>query len=231
MFEKNVKRVSNVKKSGRSQREEARERLIMAGLEIFGRLGYEAASTRMLALKADVNLAAIPYYFGGKEGLYHATVEKIIEYGKRKIFPELEKIKKRLQSGNPSREELIKMLNGLMSHYVDIVTNEETCRFAPIIMREQIQPTSAFSIFYNEMIEEEHKVCTILVARLLKLSSESPEAIMRAHAFLGQVMMFLAARTTILRRLGIKAFSKKDTKNIFRIIKSHNSAIFSSKIK
>ncbi|MBE9190364.1 TetR family transcriptional regulator [Gloeocapsopsis crepidinum LEGE 06123] len=57
--------------------EDARHRLIDAGIEVFGISGFEAASTRHIADKAGVNLAAIPYYFGSKEGLYRAVAEHI----------------------------------------------------------------------------------------------------------------------------------------------------------
>jgi AcrR family transcriptional regulator len=54
---------------------DTRQRLIDAGLEIFGTYNLEGATTRQLAEHAGVNQAAIPYYFGGKEGLYFAVIE------------------------------------------------------------------------------------------------------------------------------------------------------------
>ncbi len=56
---------------------DARQRLIDAGLEIFGTYNLEGATTRQLAEHAGVNQAAIPYYFGGKEGLYFAVIEHL----------------------------------------------------------------------------------------------------------------------------------------------------------
>jgi AcrR family transcriptional regulator len=53
--------------------EEARERLLMAGLRLFALQGYAKTSTRELAQAADVNVAAISYYFGDKAGLYRAV--------------------------------------------------------------------------------------------------------------------------------------------------------------
>lgn len=50
-----------------------REKLLSASVDVFGRYGFDGATTRMLADAAGVNLQAIPYYFGGKEGLYIAT--------------------------------------------------------------------------------------------------------------------------------------------------------------
>jgi AcrR family transcriptional regulator len=57
---------------------DAKKRLIKAGLEIFGTFNLEGATTRQLAQRAGVNQAAIPYYFGGKEGLYLAVIEHLI---------------------------------------------------------------------------------------------------------------------------------------------------------
>ncbi len=53
--------------------EVARARLLDAALRLFGERGFAATSTRDIAEAAGVNLAAIRYYFGDKQGLYRAT--------------------------------------------------------------------------------------------------------------------------------------------------------------
>ncbi len=53
--------------------EEPRSRLLMAGLRLFAQQGYSKTSTRELAEAAQVNVAAISYYFGDKAGLYRAV--------------------------------------------------------------------------------------------------------------------------------------------------------------
>ena len=70
--------------SSASRGEDTRQRLIEAALKIFGESGLEGASTRMLADAAGANLAAIPYHFGSKEGLYRAAAEFIVENCERK---------------------------------------------------------------------------------------------------------------------------------------------------
>jgi AcrR family transcriptional regulator len=49
---------------------DARQRLLGAGLKLFAEHGFEKTSVRALAQEAQVNLGAISYYFGDKEGLY-----------------------------------------------------------------------------------------------------------------------------------------------------------------
>src|SRR5690606_37490820 len=60
-------------------RGETRDALIDAGIRIFGRDGYLAATTKTIASEARANQALISYYFGGKDGLYRAVVERIVE--------------------------------------------------------------------------------------------------------------------------------------------------------
>ena len=53
---------------------EASRRLLDAASEEFARHGYAGARIRHIVDAAQVNLAAVNYYFGGKEGLYRATL-------------------------------------------------------------------------------------------------------------------------------------------------------------
>ena len=54
--------------------QDARERLLAAGTELFAVKGFAGVSIRELATAAGVNSALISYYYGGKEGLYEAVL-------------------------------------------------------------------------------------------------------------------------------------------------------------
>ena len=58
---------------------QAREALVAHATRIFAAKGFAAASTREICLAAGVNVAAIHYYFGDKEGLYRAVLTAPIE--------------------------------------------------------------------------------------------------------------------------------------------------------
>lgn len=53
-----------------ASQEETRWRLLLAATGVFAEHGYRAATTREIARRAGVNLAAIHYHFGDKAALY-----------------------------------------------------------------------------------------------------------------------------------------------------------------
>lgn len=49
--------------------------LIAAGTELFSARGFEGTSIREITGRAGVNISAVGYHFGSKEGLWHAVLE------------------------------------------------------------------------------------------------------------------------------------------------------------
>jgi len=56
---------------------ETRERLVAAALHVFAERGFAGASTREIARRAGVALAALPYHFTTKEALWKAAADRI----------------------------------------------------------------------------------------------------------------------------------------------------------
>ncbi|WP_025897716.1 TetR/AcrR family transcriptional regulator [Sneathiella glossodoripedis] len=55
------------------------EKILEVAMPLFAERPFDAVSTRQIAKLAGVNLSAISYHFGGKEGLYQAIFEKIVD--------------------------------------------------------------------------------------------------------------------------------------------------------
>jgi TetR/AcrR family transcriptional regulator len=58
---------------------DVRDALLSAARKLFARRGFHEVSTREIARAAEVNPAMIHYYFGDKEGLYRAMLEKVFD--------------------------------------------------------------------------------------------------------------------------------------------------------
>jgi AcrR family transcriptional regulator len=67
----------------RRDREATKQALLAAGLQVFAERGYDAATTREVAQAAGVNEQLIQRYFGGKEGLLVAIIERFGEEERR----------------------------------------------------------------------------------------------------------------------------------------------------
>lgn len=56
---------------------ETRERLVDAAVDVFSSHGFDGATTRQIANRAGVALAALPYHFTTKEALWQAAASRI----------------------------------------------------------------------------------------------------------------------------------------------------------
>jgi TetR/AcrR family transcriptional regulator len=56
---------------------ETSERILVAALEIFSEQGFDGTTTRAIAARAGVNLGLLKYYFGTKNDLWKASVERV----------------------------------------------------------------------------------------------------------------------------------------------------------
>src|SRR6202795_4666407 len=54
----------------------AEDRLLESALVVFAERGFDGATTRDIAAHARVNLGLVQYYFGGKEKLWRAAVDR-----------------------------------------------------------------------------------------------------------------------------------------------------------
>ena len=56
-----------------------RARILAAALRVFAEDGFDGATTRRIAARARVNLGLITYYFGSKEQLWRAAVNRVFD--------------------------------------------------------------------------------------------------------------------------------------------------------
>lgn len=216
--------------SSSSRGEDTRQRLIEAALKIFGDYGFEGASTRMLADAAGANLAAIPYHFGSKEGLYRAAAEFIVENCGREILPTISRIELTLEGKKPARKDATTLLQELLERFSAIVVGSEFAdSFASFVMREQLQPGAAFEILYEGMMRRLTEACAKLLAIVLGRRSDDEKILIRTQTLLGQVLVFRTSRATVFRQLGWREFSKDQIKAIQSIVRENVDRILAGK--
>lgn len=212
----------------RGRGEETRRRLIQAALEVFGSLGFDGASTRALAAKAGVSLASIPYYFGGKEGLYRASAEFLAERLGEQLSPTVREINAAVASGRLPRPSALALLQRLLEKFAAIAIGVEAPpSWIMFILREELNPGGGFEVFYERVLKGVHATCSALLGHLLGQREDEPEVRIAAMAVLGQILVFRTGRAAALRSLGWKEFSGDRLKLVQSVIRDHVNCITS----
>jgi TetR/AcrR family transcriptional regulator, regulator of cefoperazone and chloramphenicol sensitivity len=211
--------------------EATRQRLIDAALAVFGQFGFDGASTRILADQAGANLAAIPYYFRNKEGLYRAAAQYIVDRMAEQTAPLLNEIERALRNAPLPRDRALELMHQYTDTLVAIlVGSREAEGWAAFIMREQLQPGAAFDVLYEGIMRRVGDAGTALLASIFKRSRNDPVVNLRAVAILGQILVFRNCRQTALRRLGWKEFSAERLKQIQSMIRENIDLIVSGAV-
>jgi len=209
-----------------SHTEETKEKLLLAAFELFTKNGFDGTSTREICKQAGVNISLIPYYFGSKEGLYHAAIKKFAEFALVQMTPALGKID---NIQNNTKKENILLLHNLIEHFAQFALNPNMPKSAfAFVIREQLEASPAFEIVYETTMRHIYGAFKKLVAAIIDKDESEPEVTYRTTSIAGQVMAFRMAKLATLRSLGREEYTEKDIKAIKKIVKSNVDAILKS---
>lgn len=204
-----------------SRREATRARLLDAGLRVFARYGYDGVSTRKLAAAAKVNISAIKYYFGGKEGYYLAVAHYIVDHHAGPMRQVIEQTHALLDAAGPEARKIAPAaLENLFAGAANfIVPHQQGPALSSFILREQLQPTAAFDVIFEGLIRHMHALIARLVGLITGLPADDPQTLLRAHALFGQVLIFQNGRATVLRRLGWDRYTPERVEQISAVVR------------
>ena len=211
--------------------EETRERILRAALRVFAAEGYDGASTRVLAQSAGINLPAIQYYFGSKEGLYRAVIDHIGETVEQRIAPVTQQIRDALAQGETSRRRLLELLCRMLDAFVALVTDQTSPDWesrALFFARAEIEPQIALDSLHRHVMRQIIEPCALLIGRLTDQPPDAEQTLLRTVAVLGQVSVFCNRKAHQVldwqeldgdRVRAIQAVVREHTRAIFRNVK------------
>jgi AcrR family transcriptional regulator len=215
--------------AGQSRGEDTRRRILEVALHVFATEGYDGASTRHLAEQAGVNLPAIQYYFGSKEGLFRAVIDSIIERTESHMAPLAVEVQAALADPATPRAALIELLCRMLEAFVSLVTGGPHMEAKRLLFaRSEVEDTPGLEQLHESGKHHVFKPCRELTARLLGAAPEDDRIELRAMALLGQVTIFChkgahAPGITPERVTAIQALVREHTLAIFRVLQSEAS--------
>ncbi len=211
-----------------SRSERARRKLLEAAVTIFGQKGPEGATVREIARAAGQNVAAIKYYFGSKEKLYHAVLEGLLRELRQHTAAELEEVSKLQREREPRPEQAVRLLKRLLSTiYLALLSRDDSVHLVQLVVREQLGPTGGFEILYEHGFRPLHEALCFLTGMALGSDPRSRETIVRTHTLMGQVYFFAMSREAVLRRLGWKSLEGRNADLVVRVLEQNLDTLLS----
>lgn len=207
--------------------EETRGRILDAALELFAASGFEGASTRTIAERAGVNLPAIQYYFGSKEGLYRAVVEQFSQEMQAGVAPIAERIRAELASGQSARRRLVTLLCDMLDIVIalildDGVPNRESRQ--KFFARMEVEPNAAVDALQDDMIRYVCEPCCAIIGRLIDRPPRDEQVLLHAMTIIGQAKIFCGWGTN--RVLHWDTIGEARVRSAQSVVRQHIQAIF-----
>lgn len=184
-----------------------RLKLLSAAIDLFGRQGFYGTSIREIALLAKANIAAIAYHFGGKEKLYRACLEHIVQSVRQGLGEELKAPAATPLNPEEAREALKAALSSMTAF---MLATPQAASFVRVIVREQMDPTPSFDLLYRDFMEPLHRRLCCLWAAAAGGDPESEATKVAVFSLLGQVLLFRIARAGAMRRMGWRDVGERE---------------------
>lgn len=175
---------------GRAQRSDgiqAKGHLLGCALRLFAEKGFAKTSTREIAAAAGVNIAAISYYFGDKEGLYRAAFVEPM--------------------GNPHDDialydqphfSLRQSLEGFYTGFLEPMKQGELVQHCMRLhFRELLEPTGLWQQEIEQIITPAHTALIRVLRRNLNLTQADDELHRLAFAIAGLALQVFVGRDVI----------------------------------
>lgn len=176
------------------------EHLVRVATRIFAAKGFAGATTREICQAAGVNLAAIHYYFGDKEGLYRAALLEPI----RAITS---------QFGDFATDDLPfeQAIRAILAPLITLSLREDDheLNVARLHLREMLDPSPIFRDIVEREIAPLHAALAGLVARHCGLAWPDAEVHQLAFAMIAMANDYCSSREFI-RILAPAVLSRKN---------------------
>jgi TetR/AcrR family transcriptional regulator, regulator of cefoperazone and chloramphenicol sensitivity len=162
------------------------QRLLGAAAREFAQHGFGATRIRDIVDAAGVNLAAVNYHFGGKEGLYRATLALLAKQALDDLpreGPEMQALPPEEQLRSFARAALVRYLGG-----------EHAAPISRITAHELLDPTPACESMLRATSGPQWKRLLDIVAAMLGPRASEEDVALAGMSIAGQWVFFLFGR-------------------------------------
>jgi AcrR family transcriptional regulator len=176
-------------RSARSDGVATRGQILQVAGRIFAEKGFERATSREICTTAGINMAAVNYHFGGKDGLYDAVL--VQAHGQLVELNDLEAIR---QSGASPKAQL----RALIGLFVRRSSGPALPWELRVLLREFMAPSTHVPVLIRQAVLPKIRVMMAMIAAVLRVPEDRP-VVQRALAFvvLPCIMLVIAPRDVL----------------------------------
>ena len=136
-------------KTGCEPSQSVPNRLLEAAEQLFCECGFDETGVRKIAALADCNLAAVNYYFGGKDKLYIEVWRRHLHIMRERIMTSIE----RVISENAKETYLDDLLRSFAAAFLEPIKDKSKAyRLIKLMDHEMVEPHLPKNMFLEEMI-------------------------------------------------------------------------------
>ena len=166
-------------------------RLMSAAAGEFAQHGYAGARIRAIVDAAEVNLAAIKYYFGGKAGLYHATLGWLVRQSLRDLALDTPEF-----AALGAQRRLLAMIRAILGRFIGLRNPTPMSR---ILAHEAMNPTPALDELIQAMTRPQLERLRATVREIVGPGVDEESVTLAALNIVGQCLIWLFGRSAIDR--------------------------------
>jgi AcrR family transcriptional regulator len=142
--------ISGQKQGNSGSDKPVQDRLLDAAEQLFSEHGFEGTSVRDIAGAAGCNVAAVNYYFGGKDKLYTEVWRRQLVQMRDARLNAIEQVMSE-SGGKPVLEDLLRSFaNAFVGPFMDETRSR---RFMNLMAREMIDQRVSVNLFVDEVVK------------------------------------------------------------------------------
>ena len=211
---------------------DAKKRLLEKAMTVFAVKGYADTSTREIARAAKVNISAIAYYFGGKQGLYQSVLGDIVHRTRSAIENEVESAVAVLTDEKSTPEQVEEVLYTLFRALARLLYADALPTAAvTIFLHEYGNPGESFVTLQQGLITPYYKITADLIVKATggtPVKEVKDEILLYSFPLFAGLFAFKTRKHMVLKLMNWKEYGSQEIDRIVNLIIQLTRAVVSS---
>lgn len=164
---------------------QTKQQLLEVAGRVFAERGYVYATSKEICERANANIAAVNYHFGGKDGLYAAVLEEA--HARLVSIDIVTQITQSAASGADKLRLLLRKIVG------EIAKRDEGAWELRVLSRELMAPTALMDNMMKNQVAPKAKLVTGMIGEILGVPPTHPAVSRSTVSIVGPCLFMLIA--------------------------------------